>query len=216
MLTFMAKKSSKIVKAKAAPKKRDREATQSKLLKAGLEIFSKFGYDAATTQMVAKKAGVNEALISRYFKGKSGLLTALLIGFIQESESSKVNGYPAGQTIEEEIRNFLTFAFEHDLKYRDFLRVAIHRGAVDAKLRKDAQKHLSMEGHPYIAQRLEGFRKKGMIAPDLDLMELTQVILNHSIGFMFTTCFISSVKVEDIYKIIEVSAKNLAQGIQIR
>jgi len=206
------------VKAKAPPRKRDREATQNKLIKAGLEIFSKHGFDAATTQMVAKKAGVNEALISRYFDGKSGLLAAILVEFIKDKESEKASslGYPPGETVEEEIYNFLLAYFEHDLENRDFLRVAISRSAVDPKIRKEADKHILVEGHPFFAERLLTFQKRGLIPPGVDLMEMSRVICTESLGFMFTTCLIGAVKTEDIYSLIKVSAKTFALGLQTR
>ncbi|HEY1080478.1 MAG TPA: TetR/AcrR family transcriptional regulator, partial [Bdellovibrio sp.] len=40
-------------------KKRDRSASEERLLNAGREIFSKHGFDGATTKMIAKKADVN-------------------------------------------------------------------------------------------------------------------------------------------------------------
>ena len=39
-----------------APRKRDKEASKQALLRAGLEVFSKYGYDAGTTKMVATEA----------------------------------------------------------------------------------------------------------------------------------------------------------------
>ena len=59
-------------------KKRDRSASEERLVKAGTEIFSKFGFDGCTTRMIAKKADVNESLIGRYFDGKEGLLLAII------------------------------------------------------------------------------------------------------------------------------------------
>jgi len=205
----MAKKTAK---TKPVPRKRDREATKSKLLKAGLEIFSKIGFDAATTQMVAKKAGVNEALISRYFEGKSGLLTDIIIAFIKEGEQAQE--YPAGASLEEEITNFMVFHFEHDLKNRDFLRVAISRSAVDAKLRKEVDKHVPVEGHPRFAERLEAFKKSGEIPADVDLMEFSRVVCTQCMGFMFVSCLIGSIKTEDLRQTLELSAQVFAKGIR--
>jgi AcrR family transcriptional regulator len=47
--------------------------TRGRLLEAGVDIFGKYGFDAATTRMIAKKAGVNIAAIPYYFNGKEGL-----------------------------------------------------------------------------------------------------------------------------------------------
>lgn len=49
-----------------------------RLLLAALEVFAKHGFEAATTRMLAAKAGVNLAAIPYYFGGKEGLYHALI------------------------------------------------------------------------------------------------------------------------------------------
>lgn len=195
-------------------RKRDRGATINKLLCAGLEVFSKYGFDAATTQMVAKKAGVNEALISRYFEGKSGLLTAIIIQFLQQSEVVQVQAYPTGATLEEEIYNFMIANYEEDCKNRDFLRVAISRSAVDAKMRKEVDKHIFVDGNPFLAERLETFQKRGEIAADVDLFQLSHMLTCQCIGFMFIHCMMGNPKPEAVYKSIKLAAPVIARGLQ--
>ena len=46
---------------------------RGRLLEAGVDVFGKHGFDAATTRMIAKKAGVNIAAIPYYFNGKECL-----------------------------------------------------------------------------------------------------------------------------------------------
>ena len=46
---------------------------RGRLLEAGVDVFGKQGFDAATTRAIAKKAGVNIAAIPYYFNGKEGL-----------------------------------------------------------------------------------------------------------------------------------------------
>ena len=66
-------------------KKRDRAASERALIKAATVLFAAKGFDGTRTLEIAKKAKVNEALITRYFGGKEGLLVAVL----EESESKK-------------------------------------------------------------------------------------------------------------------------------
>jgi AcrR family transcriptional regulator len=54
------------------------EDAKRKLLLAGLEVFAKHGYEAASTRMLASKAGVNLAAIPYYFGGKEGLYCAVI------------------------------------------------------------------------------------------------------------------------------------------
>jgi len=58
--------------------KRDPEATQRALLRAGAELFSERGFDGVPIEEVADRAGVNKALISYHFRGKRGLYVAIL------------------------------------------------------------------------------------------------------------------------------------------
>ncbi len=48
-------------------------AASDRLIQAGIDVFGEHSYEAATTRMIAKKAGVNIAAIPYYFNGKEGL-----------------------------------------------------------------------------------------------------------------------------------------------
>ncbi len=51
---------------------------QQNIVKTALELFAEKGYDATSTSLVAKKAGVSEGLIFRHFENKEGLLNAII------------------------------------------------------------------------------------------------------------------------------------------
>lgn len=53
------------------------EATREALLEAGLELFGRLGYHAASNRALAESAGVNQALIGYHFGGKRGLYLAV-------------------------------------------------------------------------------------------------------------------------------------------
>lgn len=50
-----------------------RAGAKDRLIEAGIDVFGDHSYEAATTRMIAKKAGVNIAAIPYYFNGKQGL-----------------------------------------------------------------------------------------------------------------------------------------------
>jgi AcrR family transcriptional regulator len=56
----------------------DSEATRLALLEAGRALFDEVGYDRATTREIGERAGVDPALIARYFDGKEGLFLATI------------------------------------------------------------------------------------------------------------------------------------------
>jgi AcrR family transcriptional regulator len=58
---------------KRATRPRDAAATRQALLDAGRTLFAAAGYDATTVRGIAERAGVNQALLFRYFGSKEGL-----------------------------------------------------------------------------------------------------------------------------------------------
>ena len=55
-------------------KKRDRERTKSKILKAVGEVIEKHGTEKVGVNLIARTAGVNKVLIYRYFNSVDGLM----------------------------------------------------------------------------------------------------------------------------------------------
>ena len=57
---------------------RGREATKARILASARELFTDEGYGSVSSRKIAAHAGVNVALINRYFGAKRGLLTEIL------------------------------------------------------------------------------------------------------------------------------------------
>lgn len=54
------------------------EETRARLIQAGIEVFGTYGFEGASTRMLAKTAGVNLAAIPYHFGGKEGLYQAVI------------------------------------------------------------------------------------------------------------------------------------------
>ncbi|MEU8234338.1 helix-turn-helix domain-containing protein [Actinoplanes sp. NPDC048967] len=67
-----------------APRRRDAAGTRQLLLDAARRRFAADGYAATTVREIADEAGVNVALINRYFTSKEGLFEACLTGAVDE------------------------------------------------------------------------------------------------------------------------------------
>jgi len=56
----------------------DADASRTALLEAASELFEELGYDRATTREIGERAGVDAAMIARYFGSKEGLFLAAI------------------------------------------------------------------------------------------------------------------------------------------
>jgi AcrR family transcriptional regulator len=71
----------------------DAAASRQALLQAAAELFDERGYERATIREIGERAGVDPALIARYFGGKEGLYLAAL----SDPESSRTITCSAGE-----------------------------------------------------------------------------------------------------------------------
>src|ERR1700677_943888 len=63
---------------RANPRKRDAEATRAAILEAAKAQFALLGYDRAVQRDIAREAGIDVALVKRYFGGKEALFVEAL------------------------------------------------------------------------------------------------------------------------------------------
>ena len=67
-----------LTEQRAAPRRRDADATRAAILEAAKTHFARLGYDRAVLRDIAAEAGGDVALIKRYFGGKEALFTEAL------------------------------------------------------------------------------------------------------------------------------------------
>ncbi len=121
------------------PRRRDRAATEAALVTAAAATFAERGYEAATTKAISERAGCSEALIQIYFKGKEGLLSAVIY---QEAsadiDESRFFERPLCEDLEVEARETLTFVVRLLAKRTTGLKIVMSRALVDPGLPLDA------------------------------------------------------------------------------
>ena len=88
------------VKAAPVARLRDAAATQRAILTAARAHFARAGYEGALLRDIAADAGVDAALINRYFGGKDGLFEAVIEKalhpeFLVHSERAKLGKHAA-------------------------------------------------------------------------------------------------------------------------
>jgi AcrR family transcriptional regulator len=85
----------------STPQRRDRAATEQRLVQATIDLIRDGGFDAVGVNAIAERAGVSKVLIYRYFGDYAGLLRAVadeLKGFDPDLASSIVERLGADAT----------------------------------------------------------------------------------------------------------------------
>jgi len=134
-------------------RKHDRAGKQQALLKAALKLFATKGYESTTTREIAAAAGCAEGLIHRYFKGKAGLLAALIEYRMAKEVHDIRHKVPLAPSPQQEFLQLVNWEVERMWENRDFLRVFIPRAIVDSEV-------AGMMNHAVISVRAKAVRER--------------------------------------------------------
>ena len=117
---------------KPKPRTRDAEATRATILSAARQRFASDGYAGTTIRAVAGDAGIDPALVMRYFGNKEKLFSAAAEFDLQLPDLTVVPRGEVGATF---VRHFME-RWEADDTFMALLRVAVTHEAAAKEVRK--------------------------------------------------------------------------------
>jgi AcrR family transcriptional regulator len=176
-------------RGRAPTRRRDRAATEERLLQAAIRTFSKSGFDRTTTRTIARTAGVNESLIIRYFGTKEGLLAAIIRRHVAEKQKAEL-GYPPQASLAAELLAYARWQVAQQQDDIDLVRIVISRALLDSKLRSELGVQNALTDQR-LAARLVQLREAGAVAPLIDLQEVAYAVNTIVYGTkFFSTLFL--------------------------
>lgn len=98
--------------------------SKEKIINVAEEIFAEKGFDGARVDEIAKKAGVNKALIYYYFDSKDDILKSLFITLLTDVEKIFSNLYSKTYDIYD-IDKVLEGMLEFIMSKKDILKIAM-------------------------------------------------------------------------------------------
>jgi AcrR family transcriptional regulator len=150
---------------------RDASASRRALLQAAQLLFGQRGFEATTIREIGEHAGVDAALIARYFGSKADLYIASLVAETQGHET------PADYMCLEEIaRSLLTRADEHGLGP---VTQALIRADTPEEIREAARAHVWRR---VVAPLVLEMKARGIAEPGLQAEAVASALLGVVLG----------------------------------
>jgi AcrR family transcriptional regulator len=157
-----------------APAPRRSDATKAAILSAAREQFASSGYQAATIRSIASVAGIDPAMVMRYFGNKEGLFAAAAEFDLQLPDLSRLPRKEVGAAL---VGHFL-HRWEGDETLMALLRTAVTNEAAAERLRGIFAKQMTPliaklcgESGPVVAARA------GLIASQILGLALCRYVL---------------------------------------
>ena len=191
---------------------KNRSATEARILEAARTVFARRGYDAAGLREIAEVAQANLSLISRYFGGKEGLLTALTDQFVMSRREGGLP-YPPQDSLGEEIYNYLHAKLRDDLEDEEIVRLIISRAAIDAAFRERGAAHMDGKADKNFRSRVRCLQDGGKVSPDIDIDLLFAAVMHVSFSVNFFGAIIGNRPKSEIDALFRGFATALEQGL---
>lgn len=186
----MSQKRSKI-------KVKDRSVSEQKLIEAADEIFSKHGFYGATTREIANKAGLNLALIARYFDGKYGLLLAVLDRKINAPRETML-GEPK-ETFVDECNSYASYRFFEMTNDLNFFKIVIAKFLTDEKFLKQFQETISLEAKDeHLVERFKQYIKQKKSSPKLNIRDFLDSLERQILSLVLFEVIIKKAAPEEV------------------
>lgn len=200
-------------RGRSPTRRRDRAATEQRLLQAAVRAFSKNGFDRTTTRTIARTAGVNESLIIRYFGTKEGLLAAIIRQHVAEKRGSEL-GYPPQATLGAELAAYAAWQLRQQEEDIDFVRIIISRALVDSKLRSELCVQNAITDQR-LALRLAQLRQSGAVPATMDVQEIAYAMNTIVFGTKFFSTLILGEPFESTLHRVEHLVSLYAKGLSV-
>jgi AcrR family transcriptional regulator len=145
--------------------------SRAAILKAATELFAHKGYDATTTDEIARKAGTSKGLIYHHFRSKEALLVALLDEFMMKTLEIPELATGNIETRRTALVNFIHMWFREIRSNPALVKLGIQFHNDPAMVRIARKKQNAMLDR-YMATFASLFRDLGFKDPEMELFLL--------------------------------------------
>ena len=165
-------------KSTHAPHSSDHQDTPERLIRAGIVLFAKHGYDGTSVKQIAEHAGVNVSLVSYHFNGKEGLYRACFEHFGREKLMGPVRILQQVSSKEElriRLNLFLEEFWSTNIQEQDVMCMIHREEETGFAIARDIFMDLFVKVFESFTKILKDGQKKGLVRKDLDAQMIGSV-----------------------------------------
>lgn len=165
-------------------------SSQIKVLDAAITLFSANGYDKTSTNEIAKKAGVSQAVLFKYFHSKHQLLEEILEPLFKnivprytEQLLDEILQKHRDQGLLTLLSFIMQDRFEFMMKNSELINILINVLLTDDAVKKQIQKMLLHNNMPVILRIQKLFKSFPEIKNNADLNNLFYLSVTQLVGY---------------------------------
>lgn len=137
-------------------KQKSRDDTRESLLMAAREVFAEHGFAGARVDEIARRSGVNKALVNYHFGGKLELFRAVIAHFGTEMAARAEAAVDLADPPDLQLRHYIRAMAEVASEYKDLPRLMIAEAMAGQRLLDEPPPHF-----PKMLMLIGGILKRG-------------------------------------------------------
>lgn len=163
---------------------------QKKILEAAIHVFAEKGFSGASTNEIAKRAGVAEATIFKHYRTKKGLLLRLVIPAIARVASSFIaqpvfNILDQDKPVETILREVIIDRKELLEKNWKTIRIILVESMFHPEILEALKNHVAKRIIPLALDKIEEQKQKGKFQSGIPNHVILRGVMSQIIAFLF-------------------------------
>lgn len=192
---------------------------QKKILEAALELFSEKGFASTSTNAIAKKAGVSEGLIFKYFRNKKYLLfklvqpIAIKVLFPTTIRHSQEIPSKDHEKMENLLVALLRERLDFMLKHKQIVRTVIQEIGLHKEIQNELKANLEASVEIPLKKQFEKFQDLGEIR-QMEFQTFLCLIMSCFMGLILLQIMLDTKANFNLENEIYQTIKTLTQGLK--
>jgi len=161
-----------IVKSNPNPSQRTRsygDLTRQRILEAAERVFSRDGFQGATTREIAREAGVNEVTLFRHFRSRDDLLRETLLCRTIAPEDLVTPTSEWERDLPSQLEKYVRKYYSMLLEREALVRAVVGEGRILPPAVREVLAGKMAPVRAALIERLEAAQKAGYVKSDVDL-----------------------------------------------
>jgi AcrR family transcriptional regulator len=163
-------------------RQRKKSAIRSRIITAGIELFSAQGIASVTVDQIAKAADIGKGTIYNYFRTKEHIVVGFMVELERKVQAELQRFTASTGSLDSILSDFIRFQFRQKKPHYKFVRVFLAHMFLRTEQFVPYLAEMQEVIDPPLEQLLRSLQQRGALRADVNLQELVTIFKTVQLG----------------------------------
>jgi AcrR family transcriptional regulator len=171
-----------VTKAQESRRDRKKAAVRARIVRTGIELFSRHGIAGVTVEQIADAADVGKGTIYNYFETKEDVVVAFMVDLEHKVQARLHRFTSAKGSLDSILASFIRFQFRQKRPYYQFVRVFLAQMFLHTEQFTPYMAEMQKAIDPPLEELFRGLQRRRILRDDVNLPDLILVFKTIHLG----------------------------------